>query len=230
LDLTFDFGGFSSAFGDFEIVEVLEIEPEFRIGVEISGEAKGGFGGDAAAFVDDFTDARGGDTELKSELVDGQMERLHEVLAEDFAGMNWRHQFCGDGFWFGHLFRPFLVIVNEFDLVAISIAPNETDSELIVYANGVLSFTIAFQSFELVSRRGSENSQFGCGMKLQQFPQRNSFYGTKAFAAVVLKERFGFGRAEAQNHMCRVLRMALYVKRDTLRQGTQAEACVIGAI
>jgi hypothetical protein len=91
LDLTFDFGGFSCTSGDFEVVEILEIEPKFRVGVEISREAKSCFGGDAAAFVNNFADSSGRDAEFQSELVDGEMERLHEVLAENFAGMDWRH-------------------------------------------------------------------------------------------------------------------------------------------
>ena len=92
--MAFDFGGFSCAFRYFEVVEILEIEPKFGVGVKISREAEGGFGGDAAALVSNFTDACGRDTQFQSELVDGQIQRLHEVLAEDFAGVDWRHQFC----------------------------------------------------------------------------------------------------------------------------------------
>jgi len=66
------------------------VEPELWIGVEISSEAEteSGFGGDAPAFVDDFADARGRDAEFEGEFVDGEVEGLHEVLAEDFAGVD----------------------------------------------------------------------------------------------------------------------------------------------
>lgn len=62
--------------------------------MEISGETESGFGGDASAFVDDFADAGGGDAQLEGESVDGEVEWLHEVLAEDFAGVDEGDEFC----------------------------------------------------------------------------------------------------------------------------------------
>ena len=60
------------------------------------------------------------------------------------------------------------MIVNDFDFVTISIAPNETDSVLIVHSNRVPSFAVALEGFELVSRWGSENSKLSCRVKLKQ--------------------------------------------------------------
>jgi len=79
------------------------------------------------------------------------------------------------------------MIVNEFDVVTMPVAPNKTDSELIIHPNRVLSFAIAPKSFELIPGRGSENRQLRCCMKLKQFPQGYPLNRAKAFAVVKRK-------------------------------------------
>jgi hypothetical protein len=58
------------------------------------------------------------------------------------------------------------MIINDFHLVAMSIAPNKTDSPLLVDPNRVPSFAIASQCFQLIPGRGSQYSQFRGCMKL----------------------------------------------------------------
>jgi hypothetical protein len=59
MDVALDFGDGAGTPGDFQIIKILEVKPEFRVGVEVAGESKRGGGGDAAALVHNFTDARG---------------------------------------------------------------------------------------------------------------------------------------------------------------------------
>ena len=63
--VAWDFGSGGSAPGYFQTVEVLRVEPGFGVGVEVAGETQGGVCGDAAALVDNFRDASGGDVEIE---------------------------------------------------------------------------------------------------------------------------------------------------------------------
>lgn len=90
--LALDFGDFPRAAGTFEIIEVLKIEPKFGIGVEVASQAESGLSGDPATLVHNFANPGGRNVEFERELVDRQAEGLHKILAEDFAGMDRRHQ------------------------------------------------------------------------------------------------------------------------------------------
>jgi hypothetical protein len=45
------------------------------------------------------------------------------------------------------------MIIDDFRVIAMPVAPNEADPPLLVYANRVLSLPVAPQSFQLVPRR-----------------------------------------------------------------------------
>lgn len=108
------------------------------------------------------------------------------------------------------------MIIDDLHVVTMAIAPDKTDSPLIVDSNGVLSFSLAAQSFQSIPRGRGQNSQLRGRMQLQQFPQGDSLEGTEALAVVVLKKLPGFLRAKTVNHTYRVLRWALYVKRISI--------------
>ena len=46
----------------------------------------------------------------------------------------------------------FLVIVDNFHLVSIALAPDKTGAELVVDPDTVLSFAIAFERFQTIPR------------------------------------------------------------------------------
>jgi hypothetical protein len=94
----------------------LQIKPELEVGVEVAGEAKGGVRADTAAFVEDLRNARGGDVEIERQLVCRKAQRLHEILAKDFARVNGRHQ----GFALAHG-KSLLVIVDDFNSVCVAV-------------------------------------------------------------------------------------------------------------
>lgn len=92
MDLLFDFREFAGSAGDFDVVKVLQVEPELRVRVEVTRQAQSCLGSDTAASMHNFSDAGCWHVEFERELVDGKMKRLHEVLAKDFAGMDRRHE------------------------------------------------------------------------------------------------------------------------------------------
>jgi hypothetical protein len=53
------------------------------------------------------------------------------------------------------------VIVDNFDFMAITVLPDETNSELIIDPDAVLSLSVPLQDFKTVSRRYQQVCQLG---------------------------------------------------------------------
>jgi len=51
------------------------------------------------------------------------------------------------------------MVIYNLDVVGISITPHEVDAPLIVDANAVLSFSVALERFQMITRRGREVAQ-----------------------------------------------------------------------
>jgi hypothetical protein len=49
-----------------------------------------------------------------------------------------------------------LVVVRDLNVIGIAISPNETDSELVINPNAVLTFPIPFQFFQAIAWRHSQ--------------------------------------------------------------------------
>jgi hypothetical protein len=60
------------------------------------------------------------------------------------------------------------VVVDNLNRVGLAIAPLETDTELIVDANRILSCTIALESFESIAGRQSQRINSCRGIELVQ--------------------------------------------------------------
>jgi hypothetical protein len=84
------------------------------------------------------------------------------------------------------------VIVDDFDIVAMALTPDKTDSSLIIDPNRGLPFPIASQCFQLISRRRSQNAKFRRSVNLEQFPQSDPFDGTESSAVAIVKEILSF--------------------------------------
>src|SRR6266540_1260083 len=83
--------------GRLQLVTSLKVDPEIRRGAEITREAEGGVGGDAAAAEHDVVDPRPRHLDGLRQRIDADLHRLQEILAQDFAWMNERQSLaCGD--------------------------------------------------------------------------------------------------------------------------------------
>jgi hypothetical protein len=88
------------------------------------------------------------------------------------------------------------VVVNDFDLVGISISPSKADPELVVDPKAPLTVAISSQPLQPVSRRLIEILDSEHPMDLAQFPERHSF-NCRIPAAVPMSEylfRIGIGK------------------------------------
>jgi hypothetical protein len=63
------------------------------------------------------------------------------------------------------------VVIDDCDLMGSVGFPAETDTPLVVDADGILAFAIPFESFQAVARRDGEVLEFGDGMDLCKFAQ-----------------------------------------------------------
>jgi hypothetical protein len=107
------------------------------------------------------------------------------------------------------------MIVHDFDLICVTISPSKADSPFFIDADRMLPLPIASQSFQLITWRGSKDTEFCCSMQLQQFSQGHAFKGTETLAVAILKQRFSVPGAKALDHIQMITRVALHVKRYT---------------
>ena len=109
------------------------------------------------------------------------------------------------------------MIVDDFDVISMPVAPHEANPPLIVYSYGVLTLAVAPQRFQLVARRRSQDPQLSCGVQLKQLSERHSLKGAEPPRMLVCEQLLGFLRGEALNHAASIERGALHVKRDGMR-------------
>ena len=134
MHLALDFDRRARASLDFEVEEVLQIEPELGIGVEVARQAQGCVGGDAAALMHNFADAGRRHVQVERQPVDREGERLHEILAQDLARMDRRHQ----SLRLAHG-KFSSVVIHNLHFVGMTLAPDEADPPPVVDANRMLS-------------------------------------------------------------------------------------------
>lgn len=143
----------------FQIKKILQIQPEFGIRLEIPRQAQCRVRGYAAPLMHDLANPSRGDVQIERELVDGQIQGLHEIFAQDFAGMDRRLK------WLGLLHDHLsFVIIHNLHVITMAIAPDKADAPLIVNANRMLARSATPQCFQPVTGRRGQNPQFCCGV------------------------------------------------------------------
>jgi hypothetical protein len=77
-------------------------------------------------------------------------------------------------------FTSWLVVIDNFDLVGISILPFETDPELLVYPEAVLTFSVTAKTFQTITRWDGKRADFSDTMDLVQLTLGNRPQGARA--------------------------------------------------
>jgi hypothetical protein len=83
------------------------------------------------------------------------------------------------------------VIIYNFDIVGIAIAPDKADAPLVVDADTVLPFAIASQRFQVIARRRPQIAKFGGDIQLPQLSLGQPFASPKAFDSLPAVKLFG---------------------------------------
>ena len=92
------------------------------------------------------------------------------------------------------------MIIHDFYVVAVTVAPNEADAPLVVDPDRVLTLSLSSQGLQSIPWRRSQDSQLRRGVKLQQFAQGYSFDGAESFAVMIVEEILGLPRKKTQDH------------------------------
>lgn len=156
---------FQALLGYFQVVACLEIDPELGGSAESTRQTQSGVGGNAALALHNGVDAIRRDAQGTRQRILADPQRFEELFQQNLTGMDGRN-------FTGHL-TP-LVIVNNFNLVGVSVFPDEAQAVTVVNANAVLSFTVAMQFLQAVSGGNAQIVQIGSGIQDEQFPQGNS--------------------------------------------------------
>src|SRR5450759_4319285 len=108
------------------------------------------------------------------------------------------------GSFLGHGFSS--VIVNDLDIVGVSIVPTKADSVPIVDPDAMLSDPSSFQWLQPVARRSQEFAQLGREVQDPQFSPCNGFDVDETGDPFTLEQPFGIGAAERRDHTFTILR------------------------
>lgn len=88
------------------------------------------------------------------------------------------------------------MIIYDFNLVGITIGPDETDSPLIIDANAVLPLPTPLQSFQPIPRRNPQILKYLGPVENQQFSSGDPFDIPEPWHILVGKQRLGFAGAK----------------------------------
>ncbi len=72
-----------------------------------------------------------------------------------------------------------LVIVNDLDIMRVSIAPTKANAKAIVYANAVLPLAVSAQRFKAITRGDCKIAQISGIAQQDELPQGRAGVGTR---------------------------------------------------
>jgi len=93
-----------------------------------------------------------------------------------------------------------LVIVHNLNKMCVPVAPDEAETPLIVNPNAMLSFSVAVQHFQAVSRWRRQIAQFCGGRQLSKLSARDLLDSLKTPARLPLVKPLSLRAAERLNH------------------------------
>jgi len=189
-------------FGDPEIEVDLESEPQVGRDAKILGQSKRRVRSNGTLPVDDRADASRRDGDLASELVDADTQRFHEFFPQDLAGMDRIEQFLA-------CHRHTSMVINNLDLIGITVSPDEANSPLVIDANAVLALAVASQCLKPVPRRDLQVLQHSSAMEIQQLPARDSLKAPEPGDLQIGEQGFGLPGSKGADHS----RSVYYVSR-----------------
>jgi hypothetical protein len=161
------------AFGDSQIEVGLKSQPKLGGDIKVFAQSECGVGSDSAFPVHNSADPAGRNSDFPGESIDTDAHWLHELLGKNLSRMDWVEQLL-----MRH--KPSLMIVDDLDVVNVVTLPYKTNAPLIVNANTMLTFAVAFQRFQSVAWGDPQVLQRSGAMEVQQLSARDSLKGPKA--------------------------------------------------
>jgi hypothetical protein len=136
--------------GNVKIVVALKAQPELRRVAKVLGQTQRRVGCNGPLAKDDLVDSPGMDPYAESQAVLADAHGLEELLKENLTGV------YGSEFLSGHIAPSWLVVVDDLNLVGITVPPYETDTPTLIVADTVLALPISGELLQAVARRKAE--------------------------------------------------------------------------
>ena len=184
-----------SAHGNFDVVGILQIEPQLRRCPEIAGQTDCRVRRDTAFFFHDGMNARSGNPQSQRQRRDAQIQGCHVFFAQDFARVYGAHTVFDS-----HDVFPFLVIINDFHIICTVIQPAEADAVLLIDTDTVLSFPISPETFKPVACRNFQVIKRIGGIQQGQLPCCCRRECLKALNEAAREKVFGIFAFEGSDH------------------------------
>jgi len=93
------------------------------------------------------------------------------------------------------------VIIHDFDLVRVALAPYETYPPLVINPNAVLPFSVSAQAFQPIPRWRGQIAESRGEMQLLKLSPGNALNRLKPAHRFSLEEPFCIGATEGANHI-----------------------------
>ena len=100
------------------------------------------------------------------------------------------------------------MVVDDFHVIRIAVAPNEAHAEPVVDSNAVLTTAVALESLQPVAREDGQVLQAMGGVQLPQFPLCHSCDASESPRHFPGQQTFGVLVPERPNHPCSISRYA----------------------
>lgn len=92
------------------------------------------------------------------------------------------------------------MIINDFDIFSAGIGPSETHPELVIDPDAVLSFSVTFKSFQMISGRDTKVLQSSGNFQLPKLAPGHSGKISKPLYRIALGKSFGIRAPEGLDH------------------------------
>lgn len=156
---------------DFDVVAVLEVQPEALAGSEVPGEPQCGIGADAPLAVDDLVDSSRRYADGNRQAMLGDLKWLQILEHQHLAGVDGGHDrvVAHDG-----VFVWMSVVVDDLNVLGPRCRPLEADAPLLVDADAVGACPVALELLESVSRGNAQILERLGGVEDEQLAQRSA--------------------------------------------------------
>jgi len=96
------------------------------------------------------------------------------------------------------------VVIRNFHIVGIALTPDKADAPLVVDADAVLPFPVAFQCFQVIARRRPQITKLGGNIQLPQLSLGHPFESPEALDSLPAVKLVGLPRPERLDHLASV--------------------------
>ena len=104
------------------------------------------------------------------------------------------------------------MVIDDFDVERVAVNPPKTDTPLIVDADAMLPFAIAFERLQSIARRDPKVGKATSLVQIQELAPGATLDSAPTRHEFIIEERFGVLRPKGLDHLYRVLRAASYLK------------------